>query len=264
MNTISTKRKQRIAEMRKQRIRARNKKVAVTTAAGAITALILLNSKAEASSSVYTVKSKDTLYTLSKKYEVSVEQLIKVNGLTSERIFVGQSLLIPNEQVVKKSTSYTIQKGDTLYSLAKQYGVSVEDLKKKNNIQLDQLSVGGQIIVPAESFERKKEEVTYTVVPGDTLWGIAKRFGLTVEDLAKENGLNKEMVLIGQKLNVPGDFHYSKVEIVGAADSFTVEFLEQGKPLVLRVPYGTAADYQNKSGQKVNLIHRNGSVISVN
>ncbi|WNS75806.1 LysM peptidoglycan-binding domain-containing protein [Bacillus sp. DTU_2020_1000418_1_SI_GHA_SEK_038] len=261
MNTISTKRKQRIAEMRKQRMKARNKKVAITTAAGAITAIILLNGKAEAYSSAYTVKPKDNLYNLSKKYQVSVEQLMEVNGLVSEKIIVGQRLLLPIQHTEEGSVSYTVQKGDTIYSLAKQYEISINDLKKKNNMNSDKIIAGEKLLLPLET--HSDVESYYTVVAGDTLWGIAKRFGMTAKELAGANGLSKEMVLIGQKLNIPGSVQISKAEVVGAADSFTVEFTEQGKPLVLQVPYGTASDYQKKSSQKVHVIHKNGSVIQI-
>ncbi|WP_066300206.1 LysM peptidoglycan-binding domain-containing protein [Bacillus sp. FJAT-29937] len=261
MITITTKRKQRIAEVRKQRMKARNKKVVITTAAGAITAIILLNGKAEAHSSAYTVKPKDNLYNLSKKYQVSVKQLIEVNGLDTEKITVGQRLLLPNKHTAEGAVSYTVQKGDTIYSLAKQYETSIHDLKKKNNMSSDKIIVGEKLLLPTET--SSNVESIYTAVPGDTLWGIAKRFGVTAKELADANGLSKEMILIGQKLNIPGAVQIAEAEVVGAADSFTVEFTEQGKPLVLQVPYGTASDYQKKSGQKVHVIYKNGSVILI-
>lgn len=261
MKTITTRRKHRIAEARKQKIKARNRKLATTTVAGAITALILLNSKAEASSSVYTVKPKDNLYNLSKKYHISVEKLMEVNDLSSEKIVVGQRLLVPTEQIKSKFNAYTIQKGDTLYSIAKLYGMSIDDLKKSNDIKSDQINPGTKILLSKETITKK--ESVYTVVPGDSLWGIAKRFGVTVKELLDANRLSKEMVLIGQKLMIPGNVQITNAEVVGAADSFTVEFSEQGEPLVLQVPYGSAGDYQKKSGQKVTIIHKNRSVISI-
>lgn len=268
MKAISLKRKQRIAEVRKQKVRARNKKMAAVTIAGAISALVLMNGKAAAYGKDYTVKKRDTLYSLSKKYQVSIDQLKETNALTSEKIVVGQRLVVPEQgkTMVPKSeeitNQYTVQKGDSLFLLAKKYGITLEKLKKINNIQSDRINIGQKIVVPLETSNYGEEE-KYTVVSGDTLWGIAKRFGVTVENLANENGLKKEMVLIGQRLIIPGAAEISEAEVVGAADSFTVEFEQRGKPLVLEVPYGSASDYQKKSGQKVTVIHKNGAVISV-
>ncbi|HZH62428.1 MAG TPA: LysM peptidoglycan-binding domain-containing protein [Metabacillus sp.] len=262
MNTISVKRKQRIAELRKKRMKERNKKIAFTTIAGAITALALMNGKASACSTDYTVKPKDTLYSLSKKYKVSVDQLMEANALTSEKIVVGQKILVPDIHLEENLNLYTIQKGDTLYSLAKKYGVTVSDLKKKNNMQTDSIQIGQKISVPGQQIINNDHQM-YTVVPGDTLWGIAKRFDVTTEDLAEENKLSSEMVLIGQRLTIPGAADTSKVIVVGAADSFTVEFDHQGTPLVLKVPFGVTSDYQEMSGQKVTVIHKNRAVISI-
>jgi LysM repeat protein len=217
VNTIALKRKHRIAQEREGKKRERNKKLAVATMAGAIGAFVLFNGKAGACSTNYTVKKGDNLYRLSKKYEVSVEQLMIANGLNSDKVNIGQQLLVPGE----------IQAPPTG--------------------------------IPVVSFEK----TTYIANPGDTLWGISNRFGVKLEDLMKDNKLRQKMVLIGQRLTIPGQHHFSKAEIVGAADNFTVEFDQNGEPLVLKVPYGTASSYQNKSGQKVTVIHKNGAVISV-
>lgn len=70
------------------------------------------------------------------------------------------------------------------------------------------------------------------------------------------------MVIIGQQLHIPGTAYYTGVEVIGAADSYKVEFDQNGEPLVLSVPYGTSDDYQKISGKRITIIHKNGAVIS--
>jgi LysM repeat protein len=266
VNIVTLKRKQRISELRKKKIKARNKRLAAASIAGAITALLLFNSKAGASGTQYTVKKNDNLYNISKKYKVSVDLLMEINGLTTEKIMIGQRLLLPIDktasQTEENSSLYTVQNGDTLSSIAKKYGTNVNGLKKENKLLNDKIKLGQKIIVPVEN-PANGEEHLYTVFPGDTLWGIAKRFGVKTDDLVKENGLRKEMVLIGQLLSIPGNAKHSEAKVIGAADSFTVEFEQDDKTFVLKVPYGAASKYQDKSGQKVTVIHKNGAVISV-
>ncbi len=268
MNAILKKRKQRIAEIRKKKMRARNRKLAAATLAGAIIALTFTSSKAGACScsTDYTVKKGDTLYSLSKKYQVSKNQLMEANVLTSEKIYVGQQLLVPDHIVETKDISgvYTVKKGDTLFSLAKKYHVSVAELKKENKLKTNLIYMGQKISVPTEFHAHEETDAVYTVLPGDTLWGIAKRFGVTVADLKKANNLRLEMVLIGQKLNIPGTVNYTEAKVIGAVDSFTVEFEDiHQEAFVLKVPYGSASSYQKKSGQQITVVHKNKAVISI-
>jgi LysM repeat protein len=322
MNLIRKRRKQRMSEIRKEKMKARNQKMATATVVGAITALALMSTKAEACSTDYTVKKGDTLYSLSKKYQVSINQLMDVNNLTSEKLLINQQLLVPaalhsshSEEMsglytIKKGDTlyslskkyqvstnllmvanglssdkikvgqkllvpydnkteasdelagtYFVKKGDTLFSLAKKYQTSVIELKKANSLRTDNLYIGQKISVPSE-FHSQEEEEIYTVVPGDSLWGIASRFGVTVDELKNANVLHHDMVLIGQKLHIPGIAYYFEATVVGAADSFSVKFEQDGKPLILTVPYGAASEYQKKSGQKGTIIYKNGALIS--
>lgn len=261
MTTISTKRKQRIAEARKKKVKARNKRIAAATAAGTITALLLAGGKAGACSTEYTVMKKDTLYSLAKKYDVTVEQLMEANILSSDEIYIGQTLLVPDRKQHKEMDHYTIQKGDTLYSLAKKYDTTVGEIMDVNEMTSYEIKTGETLSLPAKSASNQAGEF-YTVVPGDTLWGIAHRYGVEAEELSMENGLKMDMVLIGQNLFIPGKAEVTEAVIIGAADSFSVEFKDRERDFVLKVPYGTSGDYQNKSGQSVTLIHKNGAVIS--
>ncbi|WP_421383122.1 LysM peptidoglycan-binding domain-containing protein [Bacillus salacetis] len=258
MTAITTKRKQRIQDTRKAKQKQKMKRIAAAAAAGSITAMLIYG-KAGACSTEYTVKKNDTLFSLAQKYNVTVEQLMEANGLTSDKIMAGQQLLVP-DKVSMESGIHIVQKGDTLYSLAKKHGVTVKELKEQNSLKSDQINIGQTIKLAAAE---QQEGELYTVVPGDTLWGISHRFGVKPEQVTKANGLKKEMVLIGQNLVIPGKSEVTEAEVIGAADKFTVEFKYHGEPFVLKVPYGTASDFQNMSGHIVHVIHKNGALISV-
>ncbi len=102
----------------------------------------------------YTVKKGDTLYGISKKYNVSVDKIIKDNSLSSSSLTIGQSLKIetPSTEVLEcfgddykeepNYITYTVKKGDNLYSIAKKYNTSVDTIKKKNNLTSNLLSIG--------------------------------------------------------------------------------------------------------------------------
>ncbi|WP_335868988.1 LysM peptidoglycan-binding domain-containing protein [Bacillus sp. 2205SS5-2] len=261
MKTIQLSRRERIAIERKKALKERNKKLTTATTIGALAALLLSSGNVSACSEEYTIKKHDTLYSLAKKYDVSIDDLKGKNSLLSDKIYEGQTLLVPSHIPSKDENKYSVQPGDTLYSLAKKYGTSINHLKQLNEMVSDQIYIGESLVVPAEQIKSNTGEL-YTVVPGDTLWGIAHRFGIKQEDLAKSNDLKTNMVLIGQNLFIPGEAEVTEAEVIGTSDKFTVEFKKNGKTFSLEIPYGTSSVYQKKSGQIVTIIHKNGAVIS--
>jgi LysM repeat protein len=93
---------------------------------------------------------------------------------------------------------YTVKKGDTLYSLAKEYDTSVKMLKEVNSLPSDYIRAGQQIEVPLVS-----EAGIYVVKKGDTLFSLAKKYGVTVKDVKTENKLANDSIYVGQALSVP-------------------------------------------------------------
>ena len=91
----------------------------------------------------YTVKRGDTLYGISKQFDVPVETIKKVNNLTSNTITVGQVLSIPTNT---NTATYTVKAGDTLYKIANQYSTTVQELIELNNLSSNILNIIGVVI----------------------------------------------------------------------------------------------------------------------
>lgn len=98
---------------------------------------------------------------------------------------------------------YIVQSGDSLWSISKKYGISVDKLKDINNLSSNLLNTGQKLLIKDTS-SSEDVGVYYTVKAGDTLYGIAKAYGLSVDDLKKMNGLKNNSISIGQKILVGG------------------------------------------------------------
>ena len=153
---------------------------------------------APSSSNYYTVKSGDSLWSISKKFGITVTELKQANNLTSNLLSVGQNLLIPtkNEQ---NTNEYIVQKGDTLYAIANKFNTTVDNLKSLNNLTTDSLSIGEVLKIPSSIPSTN----AYTVKSGDTLYAIANKFNTTVDTLKSLNNLTSNTLSIGQVLKLP-------------------------------------------------------------
>lgn len=156
---------------------------------------------------MYTVKSGDSLWKIANSYGVSVNAIKTANKLSSDVLSIGQQLLIPvsdttveevKPPVSSTGVSYVVVKGDNLYSIANKYGVSVDDIKKVNNLTSNTLQIGQVLNIPGT-----EQYTTYTVKSGDSLWKIANTYGVTVNDLKNINNLEGTLLSIGQKLLIP-------------------------------------------------------------
>ena len=163
----------------------------------------------------YIVVKGDTLISISKKYMISQALLKEINNLDDDLIFENEELTVPRgpewlKDYLNKPDIYFVSKGDTLWSIAKKYGVQVSDLIVWNDLSTERyLQINQQINIYPKYFVPKKKkkvnlnDLTYPVKRGDTISKIAKKFGVTGDMLVQWNELeNPEVIYPGQVLDI--------------------------------------------------------------
>ena len=147
----------------------------------------------------YVVKSGDTLWSIARKYNLSVNELKSLNNLSSNVLSIGQRLIVGKES----SNDYVVSAGDTLWAIARKFNVSVDEIKSLNNLSSNNLSIGMTLKIPPYSNKKNEETNVYVVKSGDSLWSIARMFNSTVDEIKSLNGLKSNVLSIGQRLVVP-------------------------------------------------------------
>ena len=101
----------------------------------------------------YIVKKGDSLYLIAKRFNTTVNEIIKLNNLKSTSLSINQELKIPNtsSSTGLENISYTVKKGDSLYSIAKQFNTTVNKIKDKNNLTTNSLNIGQILIIERET-----------------------------------------------------------------------------------------------------------------
>lgn len=167
----------------------------------------------------YIIRSGDTLYAISKRYNTTVQRIADLNGISNVNLIrVGQTLKIPSSSSGGTTTppasstrTYTVKPGDTLYAIAKRYNTTVIEIARKNNISnVNLIRVGQTLVIPGSSSgggttsPPKTTTRTYTVRPGDTLYAIAKKYNTSIVVIARQNNIsNVNLIRVGQVLRIP-------------------------------------------------------------
>lgn len=170
---------------------------------------------------IYTIKKGDSLYEIAKKYNTSVDAIKRYNNLTTNNLSIGQKIRIPcniednDDTVMPKYISYTVKAGDNLYNIAKKYNTTVDKIKRDNNLQSNNLTIGKILLIEdtsdqstieecfGEEYEAPSSNITYTVQKGDNLYSIANKYNTTVNEIKSLNNLTSNNLSIGQQLRIP-------------------------------------------------------------
>lgn len=179
-------------------------------------------SKLAGKSTKYTIQKGDTLYSVAKKHGLTVAELQKFNnGLSPQGLAVGKEIFVSagkntaaaksdntQKQHTARNKTYTIQKGDTLYSVAKKHGLTVAELQSHNKKLTTSISVGQNINIPAKGQAAKGQKVQakpiiHIVKKGETLYSISKNYNVTVDAIIAYNKFPNNCISVGQKVKIP-------------------------------------------------------------
>jgi peptidoglycan DL-endopeptidase LytE len=206
------------------------KKTIVTLAA---TAVIASSYATTVDAASYKVQKGDSLWKIASKHDTSVSELRKINNLKSDLIFPNQVLQTsgsssstnkPNTNTSSSSSSsastYTVKSGDTLSGIASKHNISLNNLKKWNNISGYLIYPGDKLKVSAggssssnnsssnsgsgSSSNNSSSSSSYKVKSGDSLWKIANNNGVSVANLKSWNNLSSDVIRVGQTLKING------------------------------------------------------------
>lgn len=171
--------------------------------------------KVKSSTTKYTIQSGDTLYNISRKYNVSVDSIKSSNNLLSDHLRIGKTLIIPSES--SGTIVYKVVQGDTLSTIANRYGLSSRDLINENSLENTNIRIGQEIRIPLSRTDSSPSGTasdtagitadtnTYTVRSGDTLSQIAQSHGVRTSELREANDIEGNRIRPGDILVIPND-----------------------------------------------------------
>lgn len=114
-------------------------------------------------------------------------------------LYQGIENNLPSQGTGDNNIEYIVRSGDSLWAIAQRYHTTVDAIKRLNGLTSDLLQIGQVLKIPILA----NTTIQYIVQPGDSLWAIAKKYGTTVDEIKRTNGLTSDLLQIGQILQIP-------------------------------------------------------------
>lgn len=184
----------------------------------ATSTLVLLLTSGVGVARTITVQAGDSLWSLARAHDTSIEALINANNLANDNLQIGQVLKLPSGDTPTNTASapsatpiaprtYTVKAGDSLYIIARAHGITVDSLIAWNNLDGTLIRPGQTLSLTPNANNTPATPLVVHVQPGDSLWAIARTHGTTVDALASANSIATTATLrIGQALTIPGRY----------------------------------------------------------
>jgi len=164
---------------------------------------------------LHQVEGGETVYSISTKYKVRMRDIVAVSPEVKKGLFIGMVIKVPYVGVnvsINNSEFHIVKAGETLYGISKLYKVSVDDLLKWNELSSSGLSIGQKLMVTSSSSHSNLTEVVapmkvkgnlvHIVTQGEGLYGIARIYNVSVDQLIEWNQLQSTSLNIGQEIVV--------------------------------------------------------------
>ncbi len=166
---------------------------------------------------IYEITTAEGFYSVSQKFGISKDDIIKYNPETESGLKLGQRILIPthltstSSQLATNDTfTHTVIKGETLHAISRMYHVTVDQIKALNPTIDNNLRIGQTIIIPQEKAATASPEssdyIYHTIQPKETLYAVAKLYNTSMQDVIDENpGLSNLNFSIGKIIRIKKD-----------------------------------------------------------
>jgi LysM repeat protein len=231
---------------------------------------VVPTSNATKNDKAHEVLAKETLYSICKKYDVTIEDLennnpfLKINGLQPGQILkISKNSIVSKNKEFSKISIHEVQAKETKYGIATKYGITVEELEKQNPDVIDNLPIGFKLKISKnnnkvevkvkENLKEVTEEekpkvetpktvnlIDYTVNSGETIYSLTRQFGLAEAALIKLNPDLKNGVKEGMTLKVPSNLLFAKEVKNNFKDLSKTIFKQNKKELVLFLPFNVS------------------------
>lgn len=203
---------------------------------------------------MHIVEQGNTLYSISREYNIHIDSIAAYNDVLDNDLKIGQVLYVPvlenstqeSESAISNTFIHIVEKKETLFGISRTYDCSVEQLTEANPNVKDGLQIGQELIIPCKSknvpkppviieeevinqprvFNVEDSVIRYTVQQGETLYGISKRYMLSVDEVLKANDLSTASISPGDVLIIPlknfeGDLNEVEVRKISVEDTLS-------------------------------------------